>query len=269
MAVVLSTLGVATVAIALRFYTRVAIVRNFWPEDWTLAASWLFSVGLAAASVVQVKHGAGRHIIVLPYPIIVQQLKALYATLILYGFAINLVKISILLQIRRVFPQKFIRRSSLVLMIITFIVAIVGLSLQIFECNPIPKAYNPMLPGKCIPHIISWFTGASLNMLLDIAIFLLPLPPLRKLKIPRRQKVTLYLVFCLGFSVCIVSVVRLPSLHKLSISRDPTYDNATTLYLTFIEVNVAIICASIPPLKALVKRYMPLLLGVISDAKSS
>lgn len=65
---------------------------------------------------------------------------------------------------------------------------------------------------------------------------------------------------CLFHSVCLVSLLRLPSLITLSRSTDPTWDAATVAIWTCIELNIAIICACCMTLRPLVARVFPRLL---------
>lgn len=61
-----------------------------------------------------------------------------------------------------------------------------------------------------------------------------------------------------------MSILRLPSLKKASISTDFSYDNIGIAIWSCIEVNVAILCACLPALKPLISHFFP---GLLSTAK--
>lgn len=77
--------------------------------------------------------------------------------------------------------------------------AIASIMATIFECTPIPRIWDKKIPGTCINLTAFWYSNAAANILGDICIFLLPLPVIRSLKLPSREKLGLTMVFCLGF----------------------------------------------------------------------
>ena len=54
-----------------------------------------------------------------------------------------------------------------------------------------------------------FFSTSVIGIILDWAIWILPIPVVGRLKLPRRQKWGLMGVFGLGGMVCVVSVLRL------------------------------------------------------------
>jgi hypothetical protein len=52
--------------------------------------------------------------------------------------------------------------------------------------------------GHCINLMAFWFSNASFNILSDIAIIILPIPVLKDLNLPKKQKYGLILVFIMG-----------------------------------------------------------------------
>lgn len=74
--------------------------------------------------------------------------------------------------------------------------AVVG---SIFACWPVATFWDQKNhQGHCINLMAFWFTNASLNIVSDIAIWILPMPALRSLQLPPKQKYSLILVFALG-----------------------------------------------------------------------
>lgn len=100
-----------------------------------------------------------------------------------------------------------------------------------------------------------------LNIVTDIATTVLPLPVLRSLRLPKRQKILLMLVFGVGFTTCIISILRLHSLYIVSRTDDLSWDNPMPAIWSSTELNVAILCSCLPTLKGLISRVAPRLLG--------
>lgn len=101
------------------------------------------------------------------------------------------------------------------------------------------------------------FVNAGLNIFTDVAIAILPLPVIKSLNLPKRPKLALMFIFCLGGITCIVSLLRLQSLHAVSVSQDISWDNPMAALWSNLEVNIGIICSCLPTLKTCVLRVFP------------
>lgn len=100
--------------------------------------------------------------------------------------------------------------------------------------------------------------NAGINIVSDFAIAVLPLPMLRQLNIQRRPKIALMIVFALGGFTCIVSILRLESLWATSHNpQDTSYNSSLAVLWSSLEVNIGILCSSLPTLKTLVSRLFP------------
>lgn len=124
-------------------------------------------------------------------------------------------------------------------------------------CAPIAYFWNHELTGHCLNRHAIWFSNAAMNILTDIIIFILPMPVLKELHLPRRQKWALIAVFALGAFVVMTSVLRLKSLYIISVSHDVTHDNGAAAAWSSLELNVGIICASLPTLRKTISRFFP------------
>ena len=68
-------------------------------------------------------------------------------------------------------------------------------------------------------------------------------------------------VFALGFTTCIVSILRLHSLYVVSQTKDISWDNPMPAIWSSTELNVAVLCSCLPTLKGLISRIWPKLLS--------
>jgi hypothetical protein len=89
---------------------------------------------------------------------------------------------------------------------------------------------------------------------MDIWILVLPAKLILRIPRPSREKVALFVIFGLGVVSTIASIVRLQALRIFTLSNDPFYDSLPINTWSMVEVNIGILCASIPTLKPLVSK---------------
>jgi hypothetical protein len=89
---------------------------------------------------------------------------------------------------------------------------------------------------------------------MDIWILVLPLKLILRIPRPPREKIALYIIFGLGIISTLASIIRLQSLRIFTLSNDPFYDSLPINTWSMVEVNIGILCASIPTLKPLVSK---------------
>ncbi len=78
--------------------------------------------------------------------------------------------------------------------------------------------------------------NAGINIVSDIAVAALPLPMLKQLRIQRRPKIALMVVFGLGGFTCIVSILRLESIYAASHSlKDTSYNSSLAALWSSLE----------------------------------
>lgn len=66
-------------------------------------------------------------------------------------------------------------------------------------CNPVEAFWDTSIEGKCLDELQVWYVMAAVNLVTDFVVFSLPLPVIKNLQLPKRQKILLMGVFCLGF----------------------------------------------------------------------
>ena len=67
-----------------------------------------------------------------------------------------------------------------------------------FICIPVSSSWNPALPGHCGNRYLLNIIDPIPWILTDFAILICPLPMVRKLQIPTRQKIALAGLFLIG-----------------------------------------------------------------------
>ncbi len=115
--------------------------------------------------------------------------------------------------------------------------------------------WNGKHKGQCINTIAQIYSAAGINILFDLAIFLLPLPLLVPLKISMQKKIGVCAVFMVGLFATACSIIRLQYLVHWGLSQNPTYDYTSVAIWSSVEANLGIICACMPPMARPIK-YM-------------
>jgi hypothetical protein len=69
---------------------------------------------------------------------------------------------------------------------------------QIFGCSPRSKYWIPDTPGHCINYTKAGLAYGSMNVFSDLVIFILPQPIVWRLKLSRKEKAGVSLIFMSG-----------------------------------------------------------------------
>lgn len=228
--------------------------------------SLVFTLAMTTAIGLQVRYGLGERESALDPANSENMLKCFWAAIWLYHVGVGFARLSIILQVMRIFPQAalgWIRWALCygLLTVNTLLMVWATLS-SIFTCDPISAFWTEDISGdKCWARSVVWLINSSLGMVLDFSCAVLPLPWIKGLQLRRRQKIMVMGIFVLAGLPCLLAVIRLQSLIVVASSLDPAYDNGTLATFSATEIHVGIVCACLPTLKAFFARLMPKLFG--------
>ncbi|KAJ8107020.1 hypothetical protein OPT61_g9154 [Boeremia exigua] len=225
----------------------------------TLAFVSLVAIGTCVCQVLQVKAGNGKHAIFVKYPedtseilkvcqpasaygLYINSGKWLFFSIITYNISLTVTKISILLQYHRIFTLREMRIPVYGALIIVSVWGTITVFTAIFTCVPVAAYWRvtEQASAKCVNQPALWYTNASVNIFTDLMVAVIPVRGIWSLQIPKRQKLALLGILTIGW-------------HQ----HDSTYFSAPAAYWSSIEANLAIVCASLPALKPLVVRVIP------------
>ncbi|KAF2095893.1 hypothetical protein NA57DRAFT_78668 [Rhizodiscina lignyota] len=261
----LSLSSVALALVILRWYTRLLIVRKVGPDDIMIAFSGLLSVGMTVVIAIQFfqknqvtvgQNEWGDFTIVIA-PIVA---KLVLVNNVLYIVTTNLTKASIVVQYLRLFRGKWMRRACWVTLCCLFAAAMYGIFAGIFICVPIRKFWRPGAKGHCLSAQTVWLGAAGINIVMDWTVWIIPMPTVSRLRLPRRQMIGVFAVFALGGFICATSIARLTLVHIAAVQDENTRASVGSVTWSAIEANVGIICACLMAMKPLVTKFFPNLL---------
>ncbi|KAJ6172242.1 hypothetical protein N7470_001309 [Penicillium chermesinum] len=127
----------------------------------------------------------------------------------------------------------------------------------IWQCDPVAKAWDPTIPGKCV-NTYAWYTAtATISCAIDMWILIIPIPLIWRLNSSLRRRIYLLAAFLLTYSVIVVSIGRMIATTQLipKVNEDETWWLPVYLYWAILEGSLSIISISVPNAIALVKHF--------------
>jgi len=126
-----------------------------------------------------------------------------------------------------------------------------------FACNPVAAFWDRDIKGKCMNiQAIAYATSAS-AIIQDLMLLVLPLVFISNLQMKWSRKITVGLMFAVGTFGCIATVIRLHALLKYKVTLDPTWDYATVVIWTELELCATVVCISLPSIRVLLVKILP------------
>jgi hypothetical protein len=104
---------------------------------------------------------------------------------------------------------------------------------------------------------ISRWSNAALNLITDIAIFILPMPVILRLNMSIGSKIGLVILFSMGFFICLTTALRMATLQSSLHAKEPTYESAPANLWSFIEAATGVICACLISLRKSIGSLWP------------
>lgn len=113
---------------------------------------------------------------------------------------IGLAKMSILFLYLRIFyVEKRFRWACYVLLALTISTTTAFTLATIWQCDPIRAFWDREIEGsKCVDSLSFWLSFSIINIITDVLILILPMQQVLRLKLKKRDKIALNLVFVLG-----------------------------------------------------------------------
>ncbi|KAK4146132.1 uncharacterized protein C8A04DRAFT_9984 [Dichotomopilus funicola] len=245
--------ALALVIVCIRVAGRL-VARQFAADDWLVCVAMFMSVAETVISFFFIKTNfIGIPAEKIPPHDPTEGLIWSYAVQILYNPILALVKSSVLIFLSRIFGQKdWVRRFLLWLNVVN-ISQMVGVFFAIIlQCTPVAFNWDLTIPGgHCVDRRVLYLLTAAFNILTDILIMGLPVWIFWGLRIPKRTKIALLVIFALGLLVTITSIVRMILLVQglFSIPIFPNSSNNVGFVISAVETNLALITASAPALR--------------------
>ncbi|RMY68197.1 hypothetical protein D0864_11403 [Hortaea werneckii] len=265
---------IATLTVVFRVFARSQWGQGagFWWDDWFLLLGFgLFTAG-TGVTLKMGDIGLGKDMWEVPYDNITKILLHFFIDELLYIGVLSATKLSIIFLYLRVFPS--VLSHSFRWWCIGFMALTaaywVSLSITIIAaCSPVSYSWTRWDPsehsGHCIDVNAGIFAGAGINIALDLAILLLPVPKLLRLEVSWPRKIGILATFSMGTFSIICSIIRLKSLIEWGHTTNATWDYNTVAVWSTIEGASTVICANMPQMAGPIKRGWQQSFGKISS----
>ncbi|KAJ2985762.1 hypothetical protein NUW58_g5360 [Xylaria curta] len=242
---------VTTLSLAMRTYTKVSILRKVDLGDYSLFLAWGIYVGLIAVAIVGCDFAPGVHQWDLRLRDLISFLYYFHVASILYGICIFFIKLSILFQYIQIFmptrEPKAMYWFTIFLIVANFVFYLASTFLEIWACNPIEKAWNPLITtGYCIDVMELNVIASSVNTASDLIILVLPQLVIWRLVMSFQTKLAVSAIFLVATFACAASAVRLYYAVELRDHHDVSYYAWYAGIWTLPEMGCGILVAALP-----------------------
>ncbi|KAF1355748.1 hypothetical protein EJ07DRAFT_32511, partial [Lizonia empirigonia] len=257
----IATIVLATLFLSLRLYSRWLKTQRLWSDDVFAIVAAVLLITVSIIILEMSLKGFGLHYWNVPTSNAVELLKLFYVCQMLYVAVQIFSKVAILTLYSRLFPGyiRWFRWSVRGMIAFMYVHGLVFFLLIVFQCWPIRSLWDKTITGaKCLPVSVAIsFTGATLSIVEDIIILLLPLPVVWKLQMSTRKKIDVIFLISMGSFASVTRVIRLKFVVKYSNSYDSTWDNVDVIKWSLIEILAACICGNLLSLRPLIEQVMP------------
>lgn len=212
------------VALGLRMYSKISVFRKLESDDVAAIIGTAGSLALSSVALHMLGNGYGKHLWDGPFSTMIQRsenfIKELIACNILHSFSLSFAKTSIIILYNRIFDaHPWFRRTMWCTLSICWTMFVLTIFISVFQCNPIDGAWSfrVMYLGRssCVDMKAYLYASNAVNIFTDGVVVVLPIVPIMKLRLPRRKKVAVCLLFLVGGFSCASSIVRMVSLRGL------------------------------------------------------
>ncbi|KAH7394995.1 hypothetical protein DE146DRAFT_67684 [Phaeosphaeria sp. MPI-PUGE-AT-0046c] len=246
------------VAVGLRLHTRFRVVRDPGLDDVFIIAAAIFKLIGLIAFYGGFQAGIGKHLIEI-FDNLEVTMVWFYVANVSYIMTAVFVKLSLLFQYLRLFHEGYRRIATIVLLTLVTLWGCAFAFMAWFPCFPVSGFWDKrrVPPAKCYgfgyrtldeaKNTLFAFSGS--NMILDVAIFLVPLTEFLKPGLNRKQALAMTGLFTFGSLVIMMAILRLWSGLKHNNTNtmyDFTFWLPEVLIFSCLEVDFAIISASMP-----------------------
>ncbi|KAL4771204.1 hypothetical protein BDW60DRAFT_223569 [Aspergillus nidulans var. acristatus] len=250
-------LVVTTIVVALRFLVKVRLRKALELEDYTTIFGWVLFVGFCANMIILGNHGGGYHAWDVSKNDMIKFQKASYAITLVYVPMVFVIKLALLAVMLRIFApdrQKvMIVYGTIVVLLLYYIPA---LFIKIFFCKPISTYWfgAEVTGGTCLDQRKVIIADATISMISDFWILVLPIPMLWSLKMCLSKKLRVIGILGAGGLATGFSVWRLVMMVDESQTPDTTWFWIHCVLTANAEAGIGLICACLPTLSSYIAR---------------
>ncbi|KAI3391511.1 hypothetical protein diail_7209 [Diaporthe ilicicola] len=284
-AVALVMTSLSVIAVSLRCYTMVAILKRFLIEDWLAVLTCLLQCAFCAFVILGVSHGLGAHVEHVPEDERPKALIFKWAGQIAYIVVSTMVKFVVGIFLLRLCVNNGWQRITIwVLLVLVGLFNAFYVFVAVFQCQPVPfywwrYATDAPITGKCngkAMATIPTYIAVLLGIAGDLILALLPITLIKHAKLDKKTKISVICVLSLGslyvtlpygltsplntqtrsgptFSTeaSVATIARIPYAQQLLSNPDYLYNFSDLAIWSIVECGIAITASSLATLRPL------------------
>jgi hypothetical protein len=270
LAVSIAVTAIALLAVASRSIARLAIAKQGSIEDGLVIFALCCSIALTILfSLGTLIHPRARHIAdavfqteysdttvddnAFPKP---YALQILWAALLISTLATPLAKLAILSQYLDFFIWPRYRHASRILLAAVTAFGVVAAAVSLLACLPISAFWDMAQGERCIDVQAFSFTIAIWDLVSNVAILALPMLAVARWSQLKAERLAFTCLYILGVVACTAAALKIYGLHSGNIMQAPSR-NTIFWISTAVELNMILICASLPAVGPLIDHLIP------------
>ncbi|KAH9903640.1 hypothetical protein F4778DRAFT_790696 [Xylariomycetidae sp. FL2044] len=227
------------------------------------------------AVVAETKFGSNKHVWDVRPELFMPGLIVSMVETILFDLATSLTKLSMLAIVYRIdTASKNMRMKTFVLALAT-VISLNGflfIIVTIFQCRPVSDYWTlSATPQDCIDEGAHLTAASVINTVTDFIVVLLPIKTVIDLDLPAKQRAIVMGLFGAGLVASSAGIVRtyFTWLMTTTPDHDRTWSVWVVSFSSSIELNLGILCASIPATKPFFADYLPKFIGSSLRSRNS
>ncbi|PTU22020.1 hypothetical protein P175DRAFT_0508898 [Aspergillus ochraceoroseus IBT 24754] len=258
-------LALSVTMVGSRLWVRIHIKRSAGWDDWIMICALPFLITITVLVNRGTDYGWGYHL--WDYKIEWQKPSMMlnFICQVLFTTIMTLVKLSILLSYLRFLTVPLFRYMNWTMIALVLAWGSGMLSYTYFialflACSPLEAYWDigAFQTATCDNEQSRSLSFTITNLITDILIVLIPIRTFWMLKLPTREKLLLTGLMSLGLLACIASAIRIYYAYRMFYgSYDVSWEVYQVWFWILVEINLAVICASMPTLRPLTQRYFP------------
>ncbi|CCF47187.1 integral membrane protein [Colletotrichum higginsianum] len=245
--------GISTLVVVARTFVRTVVIRKPGLDDYAMLVAMAFTL----AYLAEIFMGKANHIGFprdsLSMENMTNLLKITLAIEVSYYVCITAIKVSILCMYLRFAVTRSLNVLCICTIVFHLLFFFISIGVTLFQCQPLHKMWDltQTVEGVCINTTAFFYFTSGFNIVTDIWILVLPVKTLSGILRPRREKIALSIIFGVGLFATITSVIRLHTIYTYTLAEDVFRESILVNIWSMLEINIGIICASVPALKPL------------------
>ncbi|KAK1966466.1 CFEM domain-containing protein [Colletotrichum sublineola] len=238
-----------TVFIIFRVANKLMKMSTFSWDDLTILIAYAILASFFPATYTAERTGGGKDIWKLTPDQITEYLIFLFTFSILYICCLSFIKASILFLYLRIFPDEKFRKILWYTQLFNLLLWISCTAASLAACEPLNFFWNGWMgemKGKCYDLNAFAMCHGAINVALDVWMLILPVSQIYNLRMKRKEKAGIMLMFGVGIFLTAVSAYRIKALMIFATSYNITANAFQASLFSTIELCVGIFVACLP-----------------------